>query len=169
MCFLVSCVGGIDGEARQGFFERHALLTIPATRWVALLILACDGGMQTIKRVWVLNRKIGTIGNTGSGVQKLSPGISTLNSHWAESVFCHILVGSSVSRLHRRDHAELSKSDNVFVAQNLRVFDAMAPIFGVSFPDQSFIVIKDSHIGIITNGVSGYLKVRVHCGANQIL
>ena len=43
---------------------------------VALLILTSDGGMQAIKRVRVLNRKIGTIGNAGSG-SKFSPGAST--------------------------------------------------------------------------------------------
>ena len=60
--FLMSGPGGINGKAGECLFQRHVLFGIPAAGRVVLLVLPGCRGVQPIKRIRMLHRKIRSIG-----------------------------------------------------------------------------------------------------------
>ncbi len=162
--FAVPGVGGVEREAAERLFQRHRLVRVPAGHWLALRILARDGGVQAEERVRCFDREVRAAGDTRTLVQEGAPRISALDALGADAGFGHVFIRRRVGRLHRRDDADRLEARDVARLHDLRVLDAVTLRAALGCGDFFLVDVED----LLVAGVANRMHVDLVTAAHRL-
>ena len=101
--FLIGGVGGVEGEAAEGFVAGHPLVVLPAALGPVVGILAGDGGVKALDGIDVLHGEVRAEGEARAAVEERAPRVGAVDALGAEAVELLVEEARERRRPHRDD------------------------------------------------------------------